>query len=256
MTENGNSKYIWELKFDSYSDAHLAENRLNNRHHQNFQGGFDSIQWQLKQESMLHLALKGELSHSSILPELLPEIKIQNIIDYGGGPGWIWAYLLKMNLGSNLNYFNIELSSSRILNETAGVTLPRMNFVDSGDSLNLIGEQNLLYSNSVLQYFEDNSNFIKVIAESDPTFIVLDDVIGSTEEFFSLQNYYGYYQIHRFLNISELTRQICEKGYKLSVQKPYDKHFTPLMIPKIWLGGQENPDCEIPPSWTLVFRRN
>jgi hypothetical protein len=111
----------------------------------------------------------------------------------------------------------------------------------------------LLYSNSVLQYFENNSEFLRIIGEIIPVTIILDDVAGSNQEFYSLQNYYGYAQINRFMDIDKLIQQICKAGYQISLKKPYQRSFSSQMIPKIWLGQDFVNDLELPSSWTLRF---
>jgi len=248
-------KHIWQLKFNDYAEAKSAQEFYNNLNYSEIQGGFNSIEWQGKQQKMLELAFDGKLPRYTILPELLPDLEIQNLIDYGGGPGWIWAYLVKMNLASNISYFNVELESSRIPFESMTRNLPRMKFMDLGELPDFHDSKTLLYFNSILQYFEDNSELIKIVKKIKPIQLVLDDVAGSAEEFYSLQNYYGFLQINRFLSIEKLITQVCELGYSLSVQRVYTKVFPPQMVPKIWLGSKESSSCEIPSSWTLVFNR-
>jgi len=204
---------------------------------------------------MLELAARGELPRHTSIIEFLDSGSIENIVDFGGGPGWIWAYLVNTNSHGNMSYYNYELESSRLAFEYLNQQLPSMNFAEIDKISNLIFDRNLLYSNSVLQYFENNSVFLDLIQASNPVSIILDDVAGGTEEFYSLQNYYGHLQINRFLNLEKLIYEVCSHGYKLSSRRPYQKEFSKSMIAKIWLGVEKGVECGIPSSVTLVFDR-
>ncbi len=250
-----NLDYVWQLKFKNFADAILTQESLNSLIPDQSRGGFDSAEWFNKQESMLDLAAKGELPRSTSIVEFLAGKSIQNIVDFGGGPGWIWAYLVKSNLHNGLSYYNLELESSRIAFEYLTYRLPSMKFVEMCEVPSLANEGNLLYSNSILQYFEDNSLLLELIRELNPVSIVLDDIAGDEEEFYSLQNYYGFLQVNRFLNLSKLISEVCSLGYKLLLNRAYEKGFSSKMIPKIWIGSDEVTDYKVPSSVTLVFER-
>jgi putative methyltransferase (TIGR04325 family) len=251
-----NLEYIWQFKFDNYSEAWTKKDEFNHSLQQNQLGGFDSLEWQAKQLEMLEIALDSKLPRPSTITEFLLREKFENIIDIGGGPGWIWAYLIKTNLTENLSYFNLELASSRLAFDYLTKDLPRMKFVELEDLSEIKSAKNLLYANSVLQYFESNSELLKLIQLTDPSCIILDDIAGAEDEFYSLQNYYGYLQINRFANIQKTIEEISQLGYSLLIRKPYDKKFSSKMTPRIWLGEPNNSDCEAPSSWTLAFAKN
>ena len=252
-----NLDYIWQFKFEDYSDAEAARNSLNRYFFDQPSGaGFDSSQWLDKQKSMLGLAANGVLPRSASVFELLDNSSVENIIDFGGGPGWVWAYIVNSNLHKDMKYYNIELESSRLAFEYLSKELPKMKFTTIEKISKLIHDKNIVYCNSVLQYFENNSTFLSLIQASNPVSIILDDIAGSNEEFYSLQNYYGYLQINRFLNLDKLISDVCSQGYRLSVTKPYHKEFSKGMISKIWLGDDKDVDSEIPSSISLLFQRN
>ena len=256
-SKNLNLDYIWQFRFQNFSDAVATRESLGRLMlDQSRDAGFDSTQWLDKQKSMLGLATKGVLPRNASIFELLEDTSIENIIDLGGGPSWIWAYIVNSNLHENLKYYNIELDSSRLAFEYLSKKLPEMNFTSIEKISELRYGKNILYSNSVLQYFEDNSAFLSLIQASNPVSIILDDVAGSDEEFYSLQNYYGHLQINRFLNLEKFILEICAQGYKVSNCKPYHKEFSKSMIAKIWLGDEKEVHCEIPSSVSLVFKRN
>ena len=247
-----NYKYIWQFRFDEFSEATDVANEHNSLPGNKVAGGFSSHEWESRQINMLNSALNGALPRFSSLPEFIRSNKIENLVDFGGGPGWIWAYLVATNMTGEINYFNCELNSSRSKFEYLGNQLPRMHWtaLDQLSSINL--GCNFLYSNSVLQYLKDNSELLKVIETLKPISIILDDVCGFSEEnFFSLQNYYGLLQVNRFVGINQLVDEICQSGYTLKIKRPFESLFAPSMVPKIWNGP--NGDIEIPSSWTLVF---
>lgn len=256
IPEDFNLDYIWQFRFENYSDAASIRDSYNRFVlSQSRQEGFDSNEWLNKQKSMLGLAANGVLPRVTSIIEFLESASIENIIDFGGGPGWIWAYLVKANLHGNLKYYNVELESSRLAFEYLSEQLPRMDFTTIQDISHLILDRNVLYSNSVLQYFENNSILISLIQASNPVSIILDDIAGSNEEFFSLQNYYGHMQINRFLDLEKLIFEVCIQGYRLSSYSPYHKEFSRSMIPKIWLGDKKGGECRIPSSVSLIFDR-
>jgi len=256
IPEELNLRYIWQFRFDSYPEAHSRKDAFNRALNHNCLGGFDSTEWHSRQLAMLEIALDSKLPRPSSVTEYLTSKKFENLIDLGGGPGWIWAYLLKTNQAVNLRYFNVELASSRLAFNYLTKDLPGMKFVEIEELIEIKGEQNLLYANSVLQYFKSNLDLLKLIELTDSKCIVLDDIAGATDEFYSLQNYYGYLQVNRFANIEKLIQEITKLGYSLMIKKPYEKNFSSKMIPRIWLGEPNNSDCEAPRSWTLVFTKN
>ena len=256
IPEELNLDYIWQFRFDSYPEARLLMDEFNHSLQRNRLGGFDSTEWYTRQLAMLEIALDSKLPRRSTITEFLASEKFENLIDLGGGPGWLWAYLLKTNQAENLSYFNLELASSRLAFEYLTKDLPRMKFVELEELIDLKSAKNLLYANSVLQYFERNSELLRLIELTNSKCIILDDIAGSGDEFYSLQNYYGYLQVNRFANIEKLIHEVTQLGYSLMIRRPYDKNFSSKMIPRIWLGEAGNSDCEAPSSWTLVFTKN
>ena len=251
-----NLNYIWQFRFENYHEAQSLKDQFNLSMQRSLLGGFDSTEWHAKQLAMLEVAMDSKLPRQSAITEFLMGEKFENLIDLGGGPGWIWAYLMKTNQAENLHYFNIELDSSRRAFDYVTKELPRMKFVDLKDLSKLKKSKNLLYANSVLQYFESNSELLKIIEILAPRRIVLDDIAGSEDDFYSLQNYYGYLQINRFVDVKKTIEDITSLGYSVMTMRPYDKNFSTNMVPRIWLGQSVNSDCEAPPSWTLAFTRN
>ena len=92
-----NLNYIWQFRFENYSDAVIAKEFYDSVVAGQSRGGFESSEWVEKQNSMLELAARGELPRHTSIIEFLDGGSIDNIIDFGGGPGWIWAYVVNAN---------------------------------------------------------------------------------------------------------------------------------------------------------------
>ena len=168
-------------------DAKLFSESFNLSSGLHNKGGFNSNKWLAKQIDMLSTALEGNLPRESSVPEFIMERQFDNFVDYGGGPGWIWAYLLQTGMPPDLNYFNIELASSRFFFENLNADLPIMNFIYLIEIDKLRSSQTLLCANSTLQYMDDNSELLRLISDLNPQRIILDDIVGEDEEeFFSL----------------------------------------------------------------------
>ena len=58
------------------------------------------------------------------------------------------------------------------------------------------------------------------------------------------------------MSINKLKDEICELGYELLIKRAYEQSFAANMIPKIWMGKSPSEDCDVPPSYTLVFDKN
>lgn len=87
---------------------------------------------------------------------------------------------MNTNSHGNMSYYSCELESLRPAHEYLNQQLPKINFVEIEEISNLIFDRNLLYINSVLQYFKNNSVFLDLIQVSNPVSLILDDVAGGT----------------------------------------------------------------------------
>ncbi|EKR99450.1 methyltransferase, TIGR04325 domain protein [Leptospira mayottensis 200901122] len=85
----------------------------------------------------------------------------------------------------------------------------------------------LLYTNSVIQYFPTNQYLLEVIDQVKPKFILLDDLYaGDNDEFFSNQISYERRIPHRFLNFEKFKKEVVKKGYRMVLKQPFD---TPIL---------------------------
>ncbi len=80
----------------------------------------------------------------------------------------------------------------------------------------------LLYCNSVLQYFGSNAEFLDIVTAVKPRHILLDDLLAKGDtDFFSTQAYYGTDIPHRFLGMNQLVGNLKSVGYRLAFSAPF-----------------------------------
>jgi putative methyltransferase (TIGR04325 family) len=118
----------------------------------------------------------------------------------------------------------------------------------------MISRTDVLYSNSVLQYFQDYSTLTKLVTTLSPKYILLDDVITSTgQTFYSLQNYYGISIPYCFSSLFDIQKTCSELGYDLLLDSDYLSMFNARMDARI--EGARDTGCEIGGSRSLLFRK-
>jgi putative methyltransferase (TIGR04325 family) len=80
----------------------------------------------------------------------------------------------------------------------------------------------VLYCNSVLQYFESNTPLLDVIETARPRYILLDDLLAQGEkDFFSTQVYYDTAMSHRLLGLQRLLADLDSRGYHRLSSVPF-----------------------------------
>ncbi|EKQ90418.1 methyltransferase, TIGR04325 domain protein [Leptospira borgpetersenii str. UI 09149] len=85
----------------------------------------------------------------------------------------------------------------------------------------------LLYTNSVIQYFPTNEYLIEIIDQVKPKYILVDDLYaGDNDEFFSNQISYEKKIPHRFLNFKKFREEVSKEGYRLILKQPFN---TPIL---------------------------
>lgn len=144
----------------------------------------------------------------------------RSIIDFGGSSGWGYDYL-------NRALANAEISSYVIVEiEHIVEYMKRSSLHSLPVEYKTIEEPmaacDLLYCNSVLQYFESNVSFVKLLEKIRPRYILLDDLVANgVEDFFATQNYYETAIPYRFLGIEKLLADLGAVGYELLSSEPY-----------------------------------
>ena len=80
----------------------------------------------------------------------------------------------------------------------------------------------LLYCNSVLQYFASNTPLLSLLERTTPDFVFLEDVIAKGEEdVFTTQSFFDSAIPYRLLGIGRLLNELSHLGYHELIRCPY-----------------------------------
>ena len=200
-------------------------------------GAWDSNRW-LQRITQHLLDYRNEFRQFGIaqpprpcnLPLVCAMTSPSSIIDFGGSSGWCWDYLKNTLPTHNISsYAIVELES--IVKHMQGSGL-HGDIVNYQTLDNPLAPCDLLYSNSVLQYFESNTPLLSLIERAEPDFVFLEDTLAKGEEdFFATQSYYNSAIPHRFLGLENLLMDLSSKGYQELVRCPYVSPILGVMKP-------------------------
>lgn len=172
----------------------------------------------------------------------------------GGGSGWVFATLGDYIKDKIENYQVIEneemceFFATKFSNEKISFST-----VDSLEKNHLFDNTDILYLNSVMQYFENLEYFNVVVDSYSPEYILIDDlVVSPTDEFFSLQEYYGEKIPYRFSDINEVKSSLSERGYTELVNTTYGINIDHDFEFKI----KGYDEIIIPSSRTLLYKKS
>lgn len=245
---------IFKGYFSNWYSACEAANA--SRKEQKSLEAFDSTRWMNRQRQMLTSARIGQYPRPSNLPLLTAGCGANFIVDIGGGSGWTSELLAKSKMDKSRSYIVLEIPSvceefSKDFREDSGVSF----FSSISEAPPWITSRTeILYSNSVLQYFEDNTSLTKLVSLLQPEWVLMDDFLSSTNEtFYSLQNYHGVEIPHRFSNLFEIQKSFTTLGYELIVKTDY---ISP--IANGWefrIQSDDDFKSNIGPSLSLLFKK-
>ncbi len=200
-------------------------------------GAFDSSHW-LHRITQHLLDYRNEYRQFGIaqppkpcnLPLVCAMTSPNSIIDFGGSSGWCWDYLKNTLPTHNISsYAIVELESVVKHMQGGGLHDNVVNYQTLDDPL---GPCDLLYSNSVLQYFESNAPLLSLIERTTPDYIFLEDIIAKGEaDFFGTQSYYDSAIPYRFIGLGNLLKDLSSMGYHELVQSPYASPILGVMKP-------------------------
>lgn len=207
---------------------------------------FSSDLWIQKQAFFLNHAKDNPMPRYSVLPSFISQKNLTSVVDFGGGSGWLGFYLPKncvyinQEIAALTNYFEpFNLKNTRIITENA---------------LDFISNVDVLYSNSVIQYLPKIDNFINLINELNPNYIVLDDLqISTKSDFFSIQRYFDSCLISRFYKLTDFIDEIEANGYILMESRKYPISISNRMGYRIDQRSWWDPNIQEPKS--LFFNK-
>ena len=216
---------------------------------------YDSDRWLDRQRNFLKEAKVGHTPRPTNLPLLAASVGAGSILDLGGGSGWT-SELLFREKNQITRYVVFELPRvcqefQREFGNDSGIS-----FSGSVEDISKSEIRNLdiLYCNSALQYFPDNTTINNLTSILYPKWVLLDDFITSSNmTFFSLQYYYGSYIPYRFTSLRDIEKTFSELGYELIVKSEAHSPISSSWEMKI--EGDHKFESNIGPSFNLLFRR-
>ncbi len=226
------SDHIWNGPYLTWNDAINAASAMTVG-----ERAFDSDRWLHRVIQQL-LDYRNELLKFGIaqpprpcnLPFVCAVTSPTTIIDFGGSSGWCWDYLqnaLPRNMISS--YTIVELESIVKHMQISGLHSDIVNYQTLDAPL---APCDLLYANSVLQYFDSNQQLLSLIERTEPDFIFLEDTLGTGEkDFFTIQPYYNSAIPHRFIGLGNLLKDLSSKDYQELARCPYASPIFGVMKP-------------------------
>lgn len=228
-TESPN--FVWNGIYDNWSLAVGAANMLGD------DGGLKGRRWLSRITQQLSDYRSEFIKYgiampprSCNLPIVCATVKPQTILDFGGSSGWCWDYLKNTVVCNEINRYTV-VETDDVVNHMIASQL-HFDPVEYTTIDGNIGRCDLLYCNSVLQYFDSNMPLISLIKKTAPSYILLEEVVGKgDDDFFTVQNYYQSGMPYRFIGISRLMKELFAEGYSELVSYPYASPVLGLIGP-------------------------
>jgi putative methyltransferase (TIGR04325 family) len=152
------------------------------------------------------------------------------IIDFGGSSGWSWDYLRNtLRQQAVSSYVIVELDSVCSYMKASHLHDEIIEYCSVDAPL---AGCDLLYGNSVLQYFESNAPLLSLVNRTTPSYIFLEDLIAADDEdFYSMQPYHNMAIPYRFIGLECLLKDMATLGYREVVRFPYLSPVRGVMSP-------------------------
>lgn len=209
-----------------------------------------SARWIERQKYFLERSLLGEFPRYSSLPSLLKSsCETLNVVDYGGGSGWLYHSIKSLKVKIK-KYTVIEILD---LHEYCGKQHLDYLFIATSEFRGRIIPKgdNVLYLNSVIQYFESIETLSRIIEAVKPKYVLIDDLtFASGSEFFAFQKYYEDRIPYRFQGRDSLLKTMMQFELDLLVEKNYERHISPIFAYKL---EEESSVFKIGKTKTLLF---
>lgn len=216
----GGPDYIWKGIYPTWDEAYKAAKAIGGQGH----SGESWLQRITQQILDYRLELRqygiAMPPRPSNLPLVCAMTSPDTIVDFGGSSGWCWDYLQNTLPNHRISsYVVIEIDEVvNYMTKTAIHNAP-VSYRSLKDQL---APCDLLYCNSVLQYFGSNAPLLSLIESTVPEYILLEDLIAKDEgEFFSLQSHRDSSIPYRFLGLNKLLSELSCAGYTAIVRYPY-----------------------------------
>jgi putative methyltransferase (TIGR04325 family) len=215
------SNYIWNGIYPSWDKANEAAKVIATG------GGLAGDRWFQRITQQL-LDYRDEIGKYGVAmpprPSNLPLVCAMTspyaIIDFGGSSGWVWDYLKNSLPNQKINSY-VVIETAEVVNymSESGIHDKPVEYKTISDSIKVC---DLLYCNSVLQYFASNAPLISLIERITPEYILLEDLVANGEDdFYTVQNYFNSGIPYRFIGLARLLNELLDYGYVEQFRCPY-----------------------------------
>lgn len=215
------SNYIWNGIYRSWDQASEAAKVIGAG------GGLASDPWFQRITQQL-LDYRDEIGKYGVAmpprPSNLPLVCAMTspyaIIDFGGSSGWCWDYLKNSVSNHRINSY-VVIETEEVVNYmgASGLHNNSVQYKTINDSIQVC---DLLYCNSVLQYFSSNAPLISLIERIAPEYILLEDLVANGEDdFYTVQNYSNSGIPYRFIGLARILSELLDYGYVEQFRCPY-----------------------------------
>ncbi|CAN4273559.1 Putative methyltransferase, LIC12133 family [Methylophilaceae bacterium] len=188
----------------------------------------------------------------SNLPLVCAMTKPYAIIDFGGSSGWCWDYLHNSVSSHRIESY-VVIETEEVVNYMceSGLHNMRVKYKTINDSIKAC---DLLYCNSVLQYFASNATLISLINRTNPKYILLEDLVANgDDDFYTVQTYYEFGMPYRFIGLTNLLNELKEQGYAQLSSHPYASPILGAIKP--FNMGNFPTDKQIHYSLSILLKR-
>lgn len=208
---------VWEGVYDSWEEASAVGK------------GFTSKRWldriinQLNEYKIErnNFGCTAIPPRPSLLPMLCSLTNPNSIVDLGGSSGWLWYYIKDSIQNITIKQFDIielEEICEYFKNSNFHIEQP-IRYLELNE---IIDNYDILYTNSVLQYFKDEIVLNDIINKTKPKFILIDNFLGGMiDEYYSCQIYYEDRIPVKFRNSEHFIKNMIKIKYDLVFSRPY-----------------------------------
>ena len=219
MADNSPEKtpLVWEGVYQTWGEALAAGEGFSGKR------WLDRIVQQLEDYS-IDRKKYGNLAlppRPSSLPMLCSLTKSDSIVDFGGSSGWAWYYLKECIddlLVKRYDIVEIGEICQHFTNSNYHDNQPIHYFTSDEYE----GNCDILYTNSALQYIEDDEIFFRLIEGTKPKYLLVEDFLGGAfDNFYSRQIYYDSRIPVKFRNQRNFVSNLLDLSFELQLSKDY-----------------------------------
>lgn len=167
------------------------------------------------------------------LPIVCALLNIKKIIDFGGSSGWNYEYMKDVVHNIDLEIYDvIELKEINIVFKNSNFRKPE-EIIKHLSIDEIKNNYDLLYINSALQYFKDNTILEKLINISKAKYLLFDDLFaGDIPDYITIQKYYDSSIPIRFMNFTKFNSFLSHINYRILFEMPYYTKFFGSYMPQ------------------------